>query len=124
MAALRKEAYEKNTAGMGKVRKAIYDFMNDDRTKYKIPYEPRSINEITSLKDINFEVKRGDFVVIIGETGSGKSTLLNALIGELIHLTEESMKEMGDPDRKINDSELRYLEESLMKVDLEGRSPI
>ena len=123
-AALRKEAYDKKTAGMGTVRKAIFDFMNEDRTKYEIPHEPRSLNEITSLKDIDFEVKQGDFVVIVGETGSGKSTLLNALIGELIHLTEESIKEMGHPDRKISDKEMRYHEETLMELDLQGRSPI
>ncbi len=34
---------------------------------------------ITALKDINFEVKSGDFTVIRGPSGSGKSTLLNIL---------------------------------------------
>src|SRR5690606_18788319 len=34
------------------------------------------------LKDINFAVKKGEFVSIVGPSGSGKSTLLN-IIGAL-----------------------------------------
>ena len=36
------------------------------------------------LKDISFEVKRGDFLVVIGASGSGKSTLLRILKRELV----------------------------------------
>lgn len=35
------------------------------------------------LKDLNFEVKKGEIFVILGESGCGKSTLLNAIIGLL-----------------------------------------
>ena len=35
------------------------------------------------LTQVNFEVKRGDFVYLIGSTGSGKSSLLKTLYGEL-----------------------------------------
>jgi putative ABC transport system ATP-binding protein len=38
--------------------------------------------EIPALRDINFEVARGQFISIVGRSGSGKSTLLN-LIGGL-----------------------------------------
>lgn len=33
------------------------------------------------LKNINFEVKKGEFLIIMGRSGSGKSTLLNILTG-------------------------------------------
>lgn len=35
------------------------------------------------LKDINFTVKQGEFVAVIGTSGCGKSTLLNVLAGML-----------------------------------------
>ncbi|GAA3643311.1 ABC transporter ATP-binding protein [Flavivirga jejuensis] len=38
-------------------------------------------NKTVVLKDINFTVKTGDHVSIIGESGSGKSTLLKLLYG-------------------------------------------
>ncbi|MGN6614197.1 MAG: ATP-binding cassette domain-containing protein, partial [Candidatus Nitrosocosmicus sp.] len=38
-----------------------------------------SAGEMTILKKINFKIKKGEFVCIVGPSGSGKSTLLNIL---------------------------------------------
>lgn len=35
--------------------------------------------QVQALKNISFEVNKGDLVAIIGKSGSGKSTLLNIL---------------------------------------------
>jgi len=35
------------------------------------------------LTDVNLEIKKGDFIYLIGSTGSGKSSLLKTLYGEL-----------------------------------------
>lgn len=41
-----------------------------------------SQRELTILKDISFDVERGEFIYLIGKTGSGKSTLLKSLYAE------------------------------------------
>ena len=35
----------------------------------------------TVAKDINFEIKKGDYLCIVGENGAGKSTLVKTLLG-------------------------------------------
>jgi ABC-type lipoprotein export system ATPase subunit len=37
--------------------------------------------DFTALKGINLQVKRGEFLGILGKSGAGKSTLLNMLTG-------------------------------------------
>lgn len=40
-----------------------------------------SVNEVLALAGINLQVKKGDFITLIGSNGAGKSTLLNCLAG-------------------------------------------
>lgn len=42
-----------------------------------------TINENHVIRDINLEVKNGDFITIIGSNGAGKSTLFNLISGNL-----------------------------------------
>jgi putative ABC transport system ATP-binding protein len=43
-----------------------------------------SPNEIHILNEFNFEIKKNDFIIVIGSNGSGKSTLLNILAGAIM----------------------------------------
>jgi putative ABC transport system ATP-binding protein len=37
--------------------------------------------EIIALRDVNFEISKGDIVCVMGPSGSGKTTLLNTIGG-------------------------------------------
>lgn len=46
-------------------------------------YNAGSVHEKAMFRDFNLEVKKGDFVSVVGSNGSGKTTLLNLLCGSL-----------------------------------------
>ena len=53
----------------------------------RLPAEPQiqTFDDFLTLKDIGINIKKGEFVCIIGDVGSGKSSLLNAINGEMIY---------------------------------------
>lgn len=62
--------------------------------------------EIPVLKNISFQIKSGDFLVIFGASGSGKSTLLHTLLGlepptkgKVLLLGEDIYSDKSDDDR-------------------------
>lgn len=59
----------------------ILELQHIDRT-YIDGDDPNETNVVEALKDINLEIRRGEFISIIGSSGCGKTTLLR-LIGGL-----------------------------------------
>lgn len=60
-----------------------------------------------AVKDVNFTIYEGEFIVILGPSGSGKSTLLN-LIGAMDSITSGELFYKDQPVHLFNKKE-KYL---------------
>lgn len=72
-------------------------------------------NGVRALKGVSFDVKKGEFVVIIGLSGSGKSTLLRCL-NRLHDPTSGEVMFAGKNIVKIQGSEIRDLRKKMAMI--------
>jgi cell division transport system ATP-binding protein len=45
-------------------------------------FETKNKQKVFALKNVSFEIKKGDFVLIVGRSGAGKTTLLKLIFAE------------------------------------------
>jgi len=64
------------------------------------------------LGDVNFEMKRGDFVYLIGKTGTGKSSFLKILYGDL-NLREGEGEVVGFDLANLKERDIPFLRRKL-----------
>lgn len=64
--------------------------------------------EVHALRGVDFQVKRGEYVALMGRSGSGKTTLMN-IIGGLDHPTEGEVYLFGRDISGLSDRELTEL---------------
>ena len=65
--------------------------MENTNNILEISHLEKSFGTHEVLKDIDFTVKKGDVISIIGASGSGKSTMLRCILS-LIHISEPTRR--------------------------------
>ncbi len=68
-------------------------------------YKSGSSNETVALKNVSFQIERGEYVAIMGPSGSGKSTLMH-ILGALDSPTLGTFKLDGNDVSRLSDDEL------------------
>ncbi len=63
---------------------------------------------VSAMKDLDLEIRDGEFVVIVGLSGAGKSTLVRAING-LVPLTSGKLEVNGHDVPNLNRSQMRDL---------------
>lgn len=53
--------------------------MSTSEVKVKVSHMTKKFGDLLVLNDISFEVKKGEFLCVVGPTGCGKTTFLNCL---------------------------------------------
>jgi glycine betaine/proline transport system ATP-binding protein len=86
----------------GKDTKRVFQKDLRDKSKEEIQNKTGCI---VGLRDINLEIKKGEFYILMGLSGSGKSTLIRALI-RLIKSTKGAIEINGDDITKMNSDQL------------------
>ena len=72
-------------------------------------FNPGTINEVYSLRDVSLDIKEGEFVTVIGTNGSGKSTLLNVIAGAFLPDSGRIMIAGNDVTQKWDFGRARYI---------------
>ena len=74
----------------------------------------KKISSIITLKDVNFQVRKGEFICIIGDVGSGKTSLLKSIVGDLIYLAEDEIARCGGRDAELEETQLDALRKKIL----------
>ena len=80
--------------------------------------DKRKLSKFITLKDINMQINKGEFICIIGDVGSGKSSLLHSVIGDLLYLPQKEIERFGGFDHEGTQEEYDALKNRILGDDI------
>ena len=80
--------------------------------------EKKQLSKFVTLREIDIQIQKGEFVCIIGDVGSGKSSLLQTIIGDLIYLPVTEINNFGGFEHEGSQEEFTNLKDRLFNPDL------
>ncbi|MFI3207608.1 MAG: ABC transporter ATP-binding protein [Eubacteriales bacterium] len=88
--------------------------MSTQEVKVEVKDMTKKFGDLLVLDKMNFEVKKGEFLVVVGPTGCGKTTFLNSLTG-IYDITEGEILVNGEKvDKKKHNISYIFQESSAM----------
>ena len=52
----------------------------------------KKVSDYVTIKNLNLEIKQGEFVCILGDVGCGKSSIIQLMIGDLLYMKQDFFK--------------------------------
>lgn len=81
------------------------------------PNQITKFEDLMTLKGINFEAKKGEFIAVIGGVGAGKSSFVKAISGSLQYVDEKSFEKFKN--KVIPDNSIVEREKAIIEINLE-----
>ena len=82
-----------------------------------------TLDKKITLKQVDFTIKKGEFVAVIGKVGSGKSSLISSVLGEMLSVDNEIIEQFKHTELTSNDKtkeNLKIFEEERQKQSKES----
>jgi ABC-type lipoprotein export system ATPase subunit len=55
-------------------------------------YKKKKVSDFVTIKNLDLQIKKGEFVCILGDVGSGKSSIIQLMIGDLLYMQRDFFK--------------------------------
>ena len=72
-----------------------------------------------TLKNIDLKINQGEFVCIVGDVASGKTSLLQAIIGDMMYVSDKTVEKMGGLKAEKTSKECFELHTTVLRTEIE-----